>query len=160
MKAAVITVSTSAAAGASEDASGPLLAGLLESIGFEQVPVIIVPDEIDAIAASLRDQVAAGTALVLTTGGTGLTGDDVTPEATLSVIEREAPGFSEAIRVEAARRLPTGILTRGRSGTAGRTLIINLPGSPNAVEESFAVIGPALTHAAAQLEGSGGRQSH
>ena len=158
--AAVITVSSSAAAGSSEDRSGPLLAKLLTEIGAENPTVEVVADDAEAISELLRDKVAAGIDLVLTTGGTGLTDDDVTPEATASVIERDAPGFAEAIRAEAARQIPTGILTRGRSGIAERTLIVNLPGSPKAVEQSFAVIGPALAHAADQLRGSGGREHH
>jgi molybdenum cofactor synthesis domain-containing protein len=159
-RSAVITVSSSAANGAAEDISGPLLAGLLEGLGATTPTVEIVPDDFEAIAEALSACVKQGIELVLTTGGTGMSVDDVTPEATASVIERDAPGFAEAIRAEAARQLATGILTRGRSGIAGSTLIINLPGSPRAVEESLAVIGPALAHAAGQLGKRGSRASH
>lgn len=158
--AAVITVSTSAAAGRSEDVSGPLLARLLCDLGFVDAQVDVVPDDFAIIVNALQEHVTAGTNLLVTTGGTGMSRDDVTPEATASVIERDAPGFAEAIRAHAAKQLPTGILTRGRSGIAGETLIINLPGSPRAVEESLAVVGPALLHATNQLGRNSSRDSH
>ena len=112
----------------------------------------VVPDDYAAIEDRLRDYVADDVRFVFTTGGTGLTPDDVTPEATRAVIERDAPGFAEAMRAEALRHTPMGILTRGVSGIAGRTLIVNFPGSPKAIDELFPVLAPALRHAAATLE--------
>ena len=158
--ALVLTVSTSAAGGTASDESGPLLQGLLQGTGFAEVEVQVVADDRGAVERLLREAIASGTQLVVTTGGTGLSRDDVTPEATAAVIEREVPGFSEAIRAESIRRVPTGVLTRGVSGTSGGTLIINLPGRPKAVEESYAVIAPALAHAIDQLGGFGGRDRH
>ena len=112
----------------------------------------VVPDDLALIEDRLRHYVDENFALVFTTGGTGLTADDVTPEATRAVIEREAPGFAEAMRLEGQRHTPLGILSRGVSGIAGRTLIVNFPGSPNAVRQSWPVIEPTLRHAASTLE--------
>lgn len=158
--ATAITVSTSAAAGTGEDESGPLLERLLSGLGADSVSRRTVADDRQAIEEALRDEVSAGTQLVITTGGTGITRDDLTPEATADVIEKEVPGIAEAIRAEAIRAVPTGCLTRGAAGIAGSTLIINLPGRPKAVEESFAVIAGALGHAVDQMRRSGGRDSH
>lgn len=162
MRAAVVTVSTSAAAGTAGDESGPLLAGLVERSGLfpEGVRTVTVSDDRASIVSALNAEVGAGTALVITTGGTGFSPDDVTPEATRDVIEREAPGLAEAIRADAAKRITTGILTRGVAGMVGGTLIVNFPGSPRAVKESFAAIEPVLPHALAQLRDGGGRGSH
>jgi len=110
-----------------------------------------VADDADAIAALLRGYAAAGADFVFTTGGTGLTPDDVTPEATLAVIDREAPGIAEALRAESLRHLPHGMLSRGVAGLTGRTLIVNLPGNPKAIDELFGVIAPILPHAAQTL---------
>ena len=161
MRAAILTISTSVAAGRTEDRSGPALAAQAESAGVRAVEHVIVPDDAARIVAELRRLSTEPDAvdLVFTTGGTGLTGDDVTPEATRAVIEREAPGFSEAMRAEALRRTPTGILSRGVSGIAGRTLIVNFPGSPRAIDELFGVIAPALAHAVATLGRAGGRSA-
>ena len=159
-RATVVTVSTSAAGGTASDESGPLLQRLLEGIGFTDIKVVVIADDKGAIERVLREEVDSGTSLVITTGGTGLSRDDVTPEATSAVLDRVAPGFSEAIRAESIRQVPTGVLTRGVSGSAGSTLIINLPGRPKAVEESFAVIAKALPHAVEQLRGPGGRDRH
>jgi molybdenum cofactor synthesis domain-containing protein len=112
-----------------------------------------VPDDFALIEDRLHEYVDAGCDLVFTTGGTGLTPDDITPEATQAVLERDAPGFSEAMRAESLRRTPHGVLQRGVSGTCGRTLIVNFPGSPKAVEELFPVIAPALPHAVETLRG-------
>ena len=162
MRAVVITVSTSAAAGEAEDVSGPKLARLIENAGLVggQVENTTVADNQGAIVTAIHDAISSGATLVLTTGGTGFSTDDVTPEATREVIDREAPGLAEAIRSDAAKRITTGILTRGVAGISGSTLIINLPGSPKAVEESFAVLAPVLPHALAQLGGTGGRDRH
>ena len=149
MEAAVLTVSTRVARGEAEDESGPALAELCSAAGLDAT-VEVVTDDREAIAAALR-RLAAGARFVFTTGGTGLTADDVTPEATLDVIEREAPGFAETIRAESRNHTPLGILTRGVSGIVGRTLIVNFPGSPKAVRQSWAVVEPTLKHAAETL---------
>jgi molybdenum cofactor synthesis domain-containing protein len=152
VKAAVVTVSTSLTAGAGEDVSGGRLAELCAAAGLE-VSRVAVSDDREAIAAVLKrlaDQ--EGVRFVFTTGGTGLTFDDVTPEATRDVIEREAPGYAEAIRADSRRHTPLGILTRGVSGVRGRTLIVNFPGNPKAIDQSWPVVGPTLEHAAATLE--------
>ena len=147
-----MTVSTRVSRGEAEDESGPALAELCEAAGLEVVTEV-VGDEREAIAAVLeRLADREGARFVFTTGGTGLTPDDVTPEATLDVIDREAPGFAEAIRVESRNHTPLGILTRGISGVRGRTLIVNFPGSPRAVRQSWAVVEPTLKHAAQTLE--------
>lgn len=156
MRAAVITISTSVAHGTREDLSGAALAELAEAAGAEVVAREVVADDLQAIVSVLNDQVQAGLPLVFTTGGTGLTADDVTPEATRAVIDRDAPGFAEAMRAESVRRTPMGVLTRGVSGIAGRTLIVNFPGSPKAVHELFGVIAPALEHAVATLQRASG----
>jgi molybdenum cofactor synthesis domain-containing protein len=159
MKAAILTVSTSVAAGQTEDRSGTALAEHARAAGAEVVAQEVLADDRGAIEDWLRRQAAAGASLIFTTGGTGLTDDDVTPEATRSVIERDAPGFAEAMRAEALRHTPMGILTRGVSGIVGRTLIINFPGNPKAIGELFPVIAPTLEHAAATLQREGGRRT-
>jgi molybdopterin adenylyltransferase len=151
MRAAVLTISSSRTR-REDDESGNALVGFCEEAGLETI-YGAVSDDREAIASALRrlsddEQVR----FIFTTGGTGLTHDDVTPEATLEVIEREAPGFAEAIRVEARTHTPLGILTRGVSGIRGRTLIINFPGSPKAVRQSWPVVEPTLRHAAETLE--------
>ena len=153
MQTAVITVSTTLARGEGEDASGRRLAELAREAGAEVVASEIVSDDAGQIEERLRAHVEAGVAFVLTTGGTGLTPDDVTPEATRAVVDRDAPGFAEAMRAEALRRTPHGILTRGVSGIAHRTLIVNFPGSPKAVGELFPVIAPTLRHVVDTLHG-------
>jgi molybdopterin adenylyltransferase len=160
MEAAIITVSTSVAAGTTEDTSGIRLAGFAEEAGAEVVAREVVTDERDAIEAVLRKHVENEVALIFTTGGTGFTPDDLTPEATRAVIEREAPGYAEAMRAEALRHTPMGILTRGVSGIAKRSLIINFPGNPKAIGELFPVVAPTLEHAVATLRREGGRGWH
>jgi molybdopterin adenylyltransferase len=152
VKAAVLTISTSVARGTREDRSGEALAERCRTAGLEVVQEV-VPDDREAIAAALRrlcDEDAAR--FVFTTGGTGMTPDDVTPEATLAVIEREAPGYAETIRAESRSHTPLGILTRGVAGIRGRTLIVNFPGNPKAIGESWPVVEPTLRHAAETLE--------
>jgi molybdopterin adenylyltransferase len=159
VRTAILTVSTSVAAGETEDRSGASLAEHARTAGAEIVAQDILPDDRTAIEDWLRRQAAAGASLIFTTGGTGMTDDDVTPEATLAVIDRHAPGFAEAMRAEALRHTPLGILSRGVSGICGRTLIINFPGNPKAIDELFPVIGPTLEHVVATLQRQGGRRT-
>ncbi len=149
----MLTVSTSVSRREAEDESGPLLAHLAEEAGADVQAMEVVPDDFALIEDRLHHYVDDAMALIFTTGGTGLTPDDVTPEATRAVVDRDAPGFAEAMRAEALRRTPTGILSRGVSGIAGRTLIVNFPGSPKAVAELFPVIAPTLRHVVATLQG-------
>jgi molybdenum cofactor synthesis domain-containing protein len=145
MNAAVLTVSDGVAAGEREDKSGDLLEELLAADGYE-VERRLVPDEREAIWGAIRD-LAADASLVLTTGGTGLAPRDVTPEATLGAIEREAPGIAEAIRADSIAKTPHALLSRGVAGTVGSTLVVNLPGSPGGCRDGYAVLRPALEHA-------------
>ena len=153
MRTAVLTVSTRVSRREAEDSSGPLLAELAEAAGADVELMEVVPDDYGLIEDRLHHFVDAGLSLVFTTGGTGFTPDDITPEATRAVIERDAPGLAEAMRAEALRRTPMGILSRGVSGIAGRTLIVNFPGSPKAVRELFPVIAPTLRHVVDTLNG-------
>lgn len=152
-RALVVTVSDRSHAGARHDASGPLLVELLADQGFEVSGPLVVPDEQPTIESALRDGVAAGYDLVVTTGGTGFAPRDVTPEATRAVIDREAPGLAEALRLENRAVIPTTILSRAVAGVAATTLIVNLPGSPAAVRDGVAVLAPVVGHAVAQLRG-------
>jgi len=152
MRAAVLTISTSLSDGSGEDRSGPELVRLCEEAGLETSHET-VPDDREAIKLALirwanQDDVR----FIFTTGGTGLTPDDVTPEATLDAIHREAPGYAESIRAESRAHTPLGILTRGVSGIRDRTLIVNFPGSPRAIGQSWPVVEPTLKHAAETLE--------
>jgi molybdopterin adenylyltransferase len=113
----------------------------------------VVPDDFPLIEDRLQHYVDAGCDFIFTTGGTGFTPDDITPEATRAVIHREAPGYAEAMRAESARHTPLGILTRGVSGIADQTLIINFPGSPKAIDQLFGVVAPTLEHAVRTLRG-------
>ena len=155
MRTAVLTISTRVSRREADDASGPLLAELAEEAGADVQAMEVVPDDFSLIEDRLHHFVDGGMSLVFSTGGTGFTPDDITPEATRAVIERDAPGFAEAMRAEALRRTPMGILSRGVAGIAGRTLIVNFPGSPNAVRELFPVIAPTLRHAVSTLRGDG-----
>ena len=141
-----------------EDLSGPALAAAAEAAGCDVVAMEVVPDDYALIEDRLNHYVDDGCDLIFTTGGTGLTPDDVTPEATRAVLDREAPGFAEALRAEAARQTPMGILSRGISGIAGRTLIVNFPGSPKAIGELFGVLAPTLRPVADTLGRDGGRR--
>jgi molybdopterin adenylyltransferase len=143
--AAVLTVSDGVHAGEREDRSGDLLEELLRGEGFDVVRQV-VPDDAPLITSALGELAESGALLILTTGGTGFAPRDVTPEATLSVVEREAPGLAEAIRADAITRTPHALLSRGVAGLRGRTLIVNLPGSPGGCRDGFAVLRPALRH--------------
>ena len=151
MRAAVLTISTSLARGDGEDKSGPALVDLCERAGLETTHEV-VPDDREQIKLALMRHAGDDVRFVFTTGGTGMTLDDVTPEATRDVIERDAPGYAETIRQESRVHTPLGILTRGVSGIRGRTLIVNFPGSPKAIGQSWPVVEPTLKHAAATLE--------
>jgi molybdenum cofactor synthesis domain-containing protein len=141
----VLTVSDRVSRGEAEDGSGDLLEELLRGEGFE-VQRRVVPDEREHIAAALRELIA-GARLVLTTGGTGVAPRDVTPEATLEVLDREAPGIAQALRADSIAKTPHGLLSRGVAGIAGSALVVNLPGSPGGCRDGFAVLQPALKHA-------------
>jgi molybdopterin adenylyltransferase len=159
VKAAILTVSSSVAAGVNQDTSGVALAELAAGAGAEIVARDVVGDDLEAIAGWLREHVAGEASLIFTTGGTGFTNDDVTPEATRQVIERDAPGIAEAMRAESARHTPMGMLSRGVSGIAGRTLIVNFPGNPKAIRQLFPVIAPVLGHAVGTLQREPGQPS-
>jgi molybdopterin adenylyltransferase len=153
-RAAVVTISTRVSRGEAEDESGPALAQLCAAAGLDVVSEV-VSDERDAIATALKRLAdVENVRFIFTTGGTGMTSDDVTPEATRDVIDRDAPGYAETIRAESRNHTPLGILTRGISGIRGRTLIVNFPGSPRAVRQSWPVVEPTLKHAADTLERS------
>ncbi len=153
IRALAITVSNRAAAGVYEDRSGPVLAGLLREAGCEVDGPVVVPDG-DPVEVVLREAVTSGYQVVVTTGGTGLTPADLTPEMTRRVIDREVPGIAEAIRAAgAAADVPSAILSRGVAGLAGRVLVVNLPGSTGGVRDGMAVLVPVLSHAIDQAHG-------
>jgi molybdopterin adenylyltransferase len=152
VKAAVLTVSDGVAAGEREDASGDVLEDLLAGEGFA-VRRELVPDDRPQIARALR-LLAEEVDVILTTGGTGVAPRDVTPEATLSVVDREVPGIAEAIRADSIAKTPHALLSRGVAGTIGGTLVVNLPGSPGGCRDGFAIVRPALEHAVGLLGGT------
>jgi molybdenum cofactor synthesis domain-containing protein len=152
-RAVVVTASNRASAGVYEDRSGQALAEGLRELGFAVEGPHVRPDDVEALAAVIREAVASGADVVLTTGGTGLSPTDVTPEATRAVLEREAPGIADAVRRAGEDEVPTSVLSRGVAGTAGRTLVVNLPGSTGGVRDGLAVLGPLLPHVVSQLRG-------
>ena len=146
MRAVVVTVSDRVSAGEAVDESGPAAVVKLADYGFGGAEVVVVPDGVESVSETLRGLVGSHD-LIVTTGGTGFAPRDLTPEATRLVIDREAPGLAEAMRAVTFGRVPHGMLSRGVCGIAGSTLIVNLPGSVKAVNESLDVVGPALKHA-------------
>ena len=151
--AGVLTVSDKGSRGERVDESGKVIKEVLLSLGAGEIKYAIVPDEKQAISSKLREWSDAGVDLVLTTGGTGLTPRDVTPEATLDVLDRVAPGFAEAMRAYGMKQTPQAMLSRAVAGIRKKTLIINMPGSPKAVKECLEAISPALPHAIETVRG-------
>ena len=152
-RAVVITISDKGAAGQRADTSGPGLRMMLQKT-YEVTEVVVIPDEIDLIAETIRDQVdRKGIDLVVTTGGTGVGPRDVTPEATRMVIEKELPGFSETMRMESYRVTPFALISRAVCGIRGQSIIVNLPGSPKAAAECLSFIEAALPHALEKVKG-------
>ncbi len=155
-RATVITVSDSVHAGGRVDASGAAARELLEAAGFELSGPIVLPDDRERIAEAVR-AAARSSDLVVTTGGTGLSPRDVTPEATRDVLDREVPGLAELLRLEGRRQTPYAVLSRGVAGLVGTTLVVNLPGSPSGVRDGLATLQPILGHA---LEIAAGHTAH
>ena len=152
-RARVITVSDRSHGGLRHDESGPLLSSLLQELGFVEAEVVVVPDDISEIEEALRAGIADGVDVIATTGGTGFAPRDVTPEATRRVLDREAPGLAEALRMFNRDKVPTTILSRAVAGVADGTIIVNLPGSPSGVRDGVSVLEPVIGHAVTQLRG-------
>ena len=154
MKATVVTASNRAAAGVYEDTTGPLIVDALTGLGFEVTGPVVVPDG-EPVAQAIRAALSSGARAVLTTGGTGLTPTDLTPEVTRPLLDREVPGIAEAIRAYGAGKgVATAALSRGVAGVSGDALVVNLPGSRGGVKDGLAVVLPLLVHAVEQITGS------
>jgi molybdenum cofactor synthesis domain-containing protein len=154
LRATVVAASNRAAAGVYEDTTGPLIVEALTELGFDVTGPVVVPDG-EPVAEAIRTALAGGARAVLTTGGTGLTPTDLTPEMTRPLLDREVPGIAEAIRAYgAAQGVPTAALSRGLAGIAGDALVVNLPGSRGGVKDGLAVVVPLLVHAVQQITGS------
>jgi molybdenum cofactor synthesis domain-containing protein len=154
VKAVVVVASNRAAAGVYDDTTGPLIVDALKDAGFEVEPPVVVPDG-EAVGAAIRDAVDGGARAVLTTGGTGLTPTDRTPEETRAVLDRDVPGIAEAIRAHGVGKgVPTAALSRGVAGVCGQALVLNLPGSRGGVKDGLEVVVPLLRHAVEQIVGS------
>ncbi|BCT75756.1 molybdenum cofactor biosynthesis protein [Sinomonas cyclohexanicum] len=152
-RAGILIASTRAATGVYEDRTGPVIADWLAEHGFEVIPAAVVPDG-PSVGAALRALLSLGPSLVVTSGGTGLSPDDVTPEETLTLLDREVPGVMEAIRAAGLAKTPLAALSRGHAGLAGTTFVVNLPGSPSGVMDGLAVLDPIVEHICDQVEGS------
>jgi molybdenum cofactor synthesis domain-containing protein len=152
IRARVIVASNRAAAGTYADTSGPLLVAGLRQLGCTVDDPVVVPDG-EPVGVALREAVEAGYDVVLTSGGTGITPTDRTPDVTRTVLDYEVPGIAEAIRAYSRDRVPTSALSRGLAGVAGRTLVVNLPGSTGGAKDGLAVLGPILGHAVEQIGG-------
>lgn len=152
-RARVIVASNRAAAGVYADTSGPVLVEGLRALGFAVGEPVVVPDG-DPVAAAIRAAAAAGAVVVLTSGGTGISPTDRTPEVTRALLDYEVPGIAEAVRAYGAPKVPTAVLSRGVAGVLGRTLVVNLPGSRGGAKDGMAVLAPILRHAVDQLRGA------
>lgn len=159
LKAAIITISTKGAAGARVDESGPAIKEALEAAGIAVVHTKLVADGITPVGNAIREASQKAN-VVLTSGGTGLSPNDMTPEATRRVIDREAPGIAEALRAHSLTKTPHGMLSRGVAGTIGQAVVVNLPGSPRAARESLEILIPVLAHAVELLAGESGEGGH
>jgi molybdenum cofactor synthesis domain-containing protein len=154
-KAGVVIASTRAAAGIYRDETGPVIIDWLTEHGFEPFPALVVPDG-EPVGAAIRALLTQQPAVVITSGGTGLSPDDRTPEMTLPLLDREIPGIMEGIRQAGIAKTPHAMLSRGHAGSAGRTFIVNLPGSPKGVMDGLSVLDPVIGHLCDQLEGGHG----
>lgn len=151
--AGVVTASNRASAGVYQDTSGAILVDGLTSLGYEVIEAVVVPDDAAAIRAAITAMIERGARLVVTTGGTGVSPMDVTPEATTPLLDRMLPGIPEALRAAARDQVPTADLSRGVAGISGRTLVVNLPGSPGAVRDGLAVLARVAGHVLDQVDG-------
>lgn len=157
MRAAILTISTSVAHRQAEDRSGSRLAALTEQAGIEVGAMEVLADDAALIEDRINNWADEGFELILTTGGTGLSPDDVTPEAVRAALDREIPGIAEALRAESLRHTPHGMLSREVAGVVGRSLVVSLPGNPKAIDQLFGVLAPVVEHAVSIIRREGGR---